>query len=184
MDYTVHYCPQYHRCWKQIKQQDWEAHKDDVCGASIAGGSTCRNTRFLCSPDVTGKLVPTRDKKGRLVPTKYFYYFGVKKAIQEWFATIDFPRLRSRPDARSQDDIWGGKRVKEMNAKLRGELLHDEELDELKDVDPGFRLRRRCILDMGCDGIQVFKNRVWGVGLIVLRSFGIPAYCRGQGSLS
>lgn len=64
---------------------------------------------------------------------------------------------------------------------LRGELLHEEELDELKDVDPGFRLRRRCILDMGCDGIQVFKNRVWGVGLMVIRPFGIPAYCRGQG---
>ena len=68
-----------------------------------------------------------------------------------------------------------------MNAKLRGELLHEEELDELKDVDPGFRLRKRCILDMGCDGIQVFKNRVWGVGLMVIRPFGIPAYCRGQG---
>ena len=171
MDYTIHFCPQYHRCWKQIKQVDWEKHKDDVCGASIGEGRTCCNRRFLSS----------RDTKGRLVPTKYFYYLGVKKAIQEWFATIDFPHLRSRLDARSQDDIWGGKRVKEMDDMLRGDLLREEKLDELEKLDPEFRLRKRCILDMGCDGIQVFKNRVWGVGLMVIRPFGIPAYCRGQG---
>mmetsp|Transcript_11717 Transcript_11717/g.53013 ORF Transcript_11717/g.53013 Transcript_11717/m.53013 type:complete len:933 (+) Transcript_11717:161-2959(+) len=171
MDYTIHFCPQYHRCWKQIKQAEWPNHENDVCGHIMRDGSTCGQRRFL----------NRRDAKNRLVPTKYFYYFGVKKAIQEWFATIDFPRLRSRLDARSKDDIWGGKRVKEMNEKLGRKLLCDEILEELKDVDPEFRLRRRCILDMGCDGIQVFKNRVWGVGLMVIRPFGIPAYCRGQG---
>mmetsp|Transcript_10883 Transcript_10883/g.45312 ORF Transcript_10883/g.45312 Transcript_10883/m.45312 type:complete len:175 (-) Transcript_10883:1555-2079(-) len=71
MDYTIHFCPQYHRCWKQIKQDEWPDHENDVCGHITRDGSTCGQRRFL----------NRRDAKGRLVPTKYFYYFGVKKAI-------------------------------------------------------------------------------------------------------
>ncbi len=53
-----------------------EHHEDDVCGYPMRGGSTCGQRRSL----------NRRDKRGRLVPTRYFYYFGIKKAIREWFA--------------------------------------------------------------------------------------------------
>ena len=186
MDYTVHFCPQYHRCWKQIKQDEWPDHENDVCGHPMRGGSTCGQRRFL----------NRRDKRGRLIPTRYFYFFGIKKAIREWFATETYSYLRSRPDARPIDDIWGGLLVQRMNGmnpktrcrldekqlhgrpSLNGELLH-EDIYKFKDGSVA-HLRKHELLDFGCDGIQVFKNIIYGVGLMLVRPFGVPAVVRGK----
>jgi len=61
---------------------------------------------------------------------------------------------------------------------LNGELLR-EEIHELKDGSVA-HVRKHELLDFGCDGIQVFKNLVYGVGLMVIRPFGVPAVVRGK----
>jgi hypothetical protein len=166
-DYTRHYCPNHCKCFGNIPKDEWGLpfNRDETCGVN-----GCAEKRFESRVLATGKTI--------FYPRKYFFFFGVEKALRSWFARDRFCSLRAGHNARNRRDIWTGEYVKRMNDCIEidgSKLLAEQDVQS----PPGL-LRENGLLDIGFDGAQIWNRRVYSVTFMVARPWDIPYEDRGK----